>query len=70
MKTLIFIKEINSVLQSSSTISNALYELALQPSIQDKLRNEIRESIEANEGKLTYDAIKGMKYLDKVFKGM
>lgn len=53
---------------SSSTMSNALYELALNPDIQKKLREEIRE-ISRKEGKLTYDSVKKMTYLDKVFKG-
>lgn len=49
-------------------MSNALYELALNPPIQNKLREEIREILE-KEGKLTYDSVKKMTYLDKVFKG-
>ncbi|XP_033326750.2 putative cytochrome P450 6a14 [Megalopta genalis] len=55
---------------SSSTIGHALYELALHPDIQDKLRKEIRENFEKNarEGKnLTYDQVKELKYLDAVF---
>ena len=54
---------------SSTTISNALLELALHPDMQNKLRNEIKEEIERNDGKLTYECVKNMKYLDKVFKG-
>ncbi|XP_001603529.3 cytochrome P450 6B1 [Nasonia vitripennis] len=53
---------------SSTTVSNALYELAFNQNIQDKLRNEIREEIERNNGQLTYDSIKRMKYLDKIYK--
>lgn len=53
---------------SSSTISHALYELAQNQEIQDKLREEIREVYEKH-GELTYDVIKNMKYLDKVLKG-
>lgn len=53
---------------SSSTISHALYELAQNQEIQDKLREEIKEIYEKN-GELTYDVIKNMKYLDKVLKG-
>lgn len=54
---------------SSTTMSNAMLELALNPDIQKKLRLEINEEIERNEGKITYDGIKNMKYLDKIFKG-
>lgn len=53
---------------SSSTISHALYELAQNQEIQDKLREEIREVYE-KYGELTYDVIKNMKYLDKILKG-
>nr|XP_033326759.1 probable cytochrome P450 6a14 [Megalopta genalis]XP_033326760.1 probable cytochrome P450 6a14 [Megalopta genalis]XP_033326761.1 probable cytochrome P450 6a14 [Megalopta genalis] len=56
---------------SSLTIAHALYELALQPDIQDKLRKEIRENLEENarEGKsLTYEQVKELKYLDAVFR--
>ncbi|XP_071567381.1 cytochrome P450 6A1-like [Temnothorax nylanderi] len=53
---------------SSTTISNALYELALNQKIQDNLREEIDE-VHAKHGRdLTYDNIKKMDYLDKVFK--
>ena len=54
---------------SSSTISNALYELALNPDIQDKLRNEIKKTFADNGGTLNYDCVREMKYLNKVFKG-
>nr|XP_003704414.1 PREDICTED: probable cytochrome P450 6a14 [Megachile rotundata] len=53
---------------SSTTMSNALYELAQNHDIQDKLRDEIREHDEANNGDLKYEHIKQMEYLDKVFK--
>ncbi|CRL05219.1 CLUMA_CG018250, isoform A [Clunio marinus] len=51
---------------SSTLITFALLELALNPDIQDKLRKEINLSLEENENKLTYDALFGMKYLEKV----
>lgn len=43
-----------------------LYELALNPEIQEQLRDEIRSGIEQNEGKLSYDLLFGFKYLDMV----
>ncbi|CAK9832944.1 Cytochrome P450 6A1 [Anthophora retusa] len=50
---------------SSKTIGHALYEMALNPEMQDKLREELREF----SGKsLKYEDIKKMKYLDKIFK--
>lgn len=52
------------------TMSNALYELALNQDIQDKLREEIREHCcKSNEG-LRFEDIKGMQYLEKIFKGI
>ena len=54
---------------SSTTISNALYELALNPSIQNELRNEILEILNETDEKLSYEIIKKMKYLHKVFCG-
>ena len=54
---------------SSSTISNALYELAFNQPVQNKLRNEINEELQKTDGKLTYESIKNMKYMHKVFSG-
>ncbi|KAH8410873.1 hypothetical protein KR222_005602, partial [Zaprionus bogoriensis] len=52
---------------SSSTMSFCLYELALQPEIQERLRDEIEEVLkETPNGELTYDAIGKMTYLDQV----
>jgi len=54
---------------TASTISYCLYELAKNPEIQEKLRDNIRQKFNANEGKLTYDTLKDMKYLDMVING-
>lgn len=53
---------------SSTTIANALYELALNQDMQDKLREEIEEFDAKNNGEWRYEAVKKMTYLDKVFK--
>ncbi|XP_014481247.1 PREDICTED: cytochrome P450 6A1-like [Dinoponera quadriceps] len=53
---------------SSATMSHALYELAQNHTIQDKLREEINHEYAKNGDSLSYDNIKGMPYLDKVFK--
>lgn len=55
---------------SSSTIANALYELAQNQDVQDKLRAEIKEHHELNDGKWQYENIKKMPILDAVFKGL
>ena len=52
---------------SATTMSYMLYQLALNPDIQTKLTTEINEVIQAHNGEVTYDTIKDMKYLNKVF---
>jgi len=54
---------------SGSTLSFALYELALHPEIQQSLRAEILQVLRKHDGKLTYDGIQGMSYLDRVVSG-
>jgi hypothetical protein len=54
---------------SGSTLCFALYELALHPEIQQTLRAEILQMLSEQDGKLTYDSVKGMSYLDRVVSG-
>ncbi|KAF7993491.1 hypothetical protein HCN44_010086 [Aphidius gifuensis] len=42
---------------SSTLISMSLYELAIEPKVQEKLRNEIVETLKNNDGQLSYDVI-------------
>ncbi|KAL1509592.1 hypothetical protein ABEB36_004303 [Hypothenemus hampei] len=51
----------------STALSYGTYELAFNPDIQEKLRKEIQETHEANNGKVTYETLVNMKYLDMVF---
>ncbi|XP_055852792.1 cytochrome P450 6a8-like [Episyrphus balteatus] len=53
---------------SSTTMGHALYELAKNPEIQDKLREEIESLIEKHDGVLSYDCLMEMTYMEKVFK--
>lgn len=53
---------------SSSVAMFSLYELALNPEMQDRVRNEINEVLENYDNKVTYDSIFDMKYLDMIFK--
>ncbi|XP_037950470.1 cytochrome P450 6a8-like [Teleopsis dalmanni] len=51
---------------SSSTMGFCLYELALNPSVQNKARDEIEEMFKRHGGQLTYDGLKELKYLQNV----
>ncbi|XP_066156671.1 cytochrome P450 6A1-like [Euwallacea fornicatus] len=53
---------------SSGTTCFAMYELASNPEIQEKLREEILDSLKKNDNQVTYESISEMQYLDKVFK--
>nr|UOV22656.1 cytochrome P450 6a23 [Epicauta chinensis] len=53
---------------SSTTMTFALYELARQPRIQQKLRKEINDVLQKHNNQITYDAIKDMKYMNQVIK--
>ncbi|CAG2060818.1 unnamed protein product [Timema podura] len=50
---------------SSSVVSFCLHELAVNPEIQRRLRAEVDSALEENDGKLTYDVIQSMKYMDQ-----
>ncbi|CAH1637376.1 unnamed protein product [Spodoptera littoralis] len=52
---------------SATTMTFMLYQLAMNPDIQNKLTAEIDEVLQANNGQVTYESIKEMKYLNKVF---
>lgn len=50
-------------------ISFCLHELAVNEDIQDRLREEVHRTKAAHHGKVTWDAVDGMEYLDMVVKG-
>jgi cytochrome P450 family 6 len=54
---------------SANTLSFALYELALHPDIQHRLRAEILQVLNKHNGELTYDGIQEMSYMDRVVSG-
>ena len=54
---------------SSTTMTFCLYELSLHQDIQDRLREETDDVLQKHEGKLTYEGIQEMEYLDKVVSG-
>lgn len=51
---------------SSTTMSFTLYELALNPTIQNKARREILDALEKSGGKVTYEMVNSLPYLDMV----
>ncbi|XP_052839469.1 cytochrome P450 6a8 [Drosophila gunungcola] len=51
---------------SSSTMGFALYELARNPHIQDKVRTEVEEVLEKHNQKFTYECTRDFKYLNQV----
>ncbi|KOB75101.1 Cytochrome P450 6B46 [Operophtera brumata] len=52
---------------SATTMSFLLYELAKNPDVQEKLHAEITEVLKRHEGKMTYETLQDMTYLDNVF---
>ena len=56
--------------ETSATAMNfALLLLAQHQDIQDKVRNEVLDVLKNYDGKITYDGIKSMTYLDQVLQG-
>jgi cytochrome P450 family 6 len=54
---------------SATTLTFALYELAMHPDIQHRLRAEISRVMAKHQGELTYEGIQEMSYLDMVVSG-
>ena len=54
---------------SATTMSFALYELAANPDIQAKVRDEVKKTLEKYDGKFAYESISEMIYLNQVFNG-
>jgi cytochrome P450 family 6 len=47
----------------------SLYELALHPDIQQRLRAEIIRVMAKHQGEVTYEGLREMSYLDMVVSG-
>ncbi|XP_047996590.1 cytochrome P450 6B4-like [Leguminivora glycinivorella] len=55
------------VLYSASTMGFLLYQLALNPDIQDKVVAEIKEVLVKHNGEMTLQAVLDLSYMSKVF---
>jgi cytochrome P450 family 6 len=53
---------------SSTTMTFCMYELSVHQDIQERVREEI-DVLKKHDGKITYEAIQEMEYLDKVVAG-
>ncbi|CAG7725542.1 unnamed protein product, partial [Allacma fusca] len=53
---------------TESTVTFALYELAINPDVQEKLYQEVKEAVENNNGEFSYDVINKLEYLDCVIQ--
>lgn len=54
---------------SSTTVAFALQELAINQEVQEKAREEIKTVLNKYEGKMTYEALHDMKYVENVVSG-
>lgn len=66
MAAQVFIFYVAGFETSSSTMSFALYELALNQEVQQRAREEISEVLERNGGEMTYEAAMDLKYIDQI----
>lgn len=54
----------------SNLLSFILYELAVHPNVQKKLQEEVDTVLQKHGGRITYDSLQEMHYMDKVVNGM
>lgn len=54
---------------SSTTMTFALYELAIHQDLQDKVREEIEQVLAKHNGQMTYDSLSELKYMSQVIDG-
>ena len=64
-----FLLFVAGVENTSITATWALYELAKNQEIQQKVRNEINVVMDKHDGKITYDTIQEMTYMNQILYG-
>lgn len=55
---------------TSAVMACALYELAKNQDMQDKVREEIERVLEKYDGNFTFEALNEMVYMEQIFKGI
>lgn len=53
----------------STIMASMAYELGVNADIQERLRDEINDTFSSCDGKLTYENLMKMKYMDMVVSG-
>ena len=64
----VFIFYIAGTESSSSTIAYTLYELIQNESLMERAKTDIRKNLEKHDGKVTYESIQDMKFIDLCVK--
>lgn len=54
---------------TSSVVSYALYQLAVNPEVQENLRTEIEDTYTKNQNRIDYETLNDMPLLDAVISG-
>lgn len=54
---------------SSTTMTFALFEMSLNPEIQEKVRDELFTVLKKYDDKICYDSIKELDYMQQVIDG-
>lgn len=54
---------------SASTMTFALYEMVLNPEVQNRARDEIKEVLEKHNKILSFEAAQEMFYMDQIIQG-
>lgn len=54
---------------ASNALQFCLFELAINPDVQSKLRQEVDKALAKTNGTFTYETIQELTYLDQVISG-